>query len=111
MVQTTILKGIGALLEDGTPMVLVLDDLHWVDSESVNIICELFRMAQEKKWPLMFLSTCWNSEWYLHKDKENGNLGKLISYINNQEEHHRKKSFAEEYDEFIKKYGFTKYSK
>jgi len=24
----------------------------------------------------------------------------------NQEEHHRKKSFGEEYDEFMKKYGF-----
>ncbi len=27
-------------------------------------------------------------------------------YIQNQEEHHRKRSFAEEYDEFIVKYGF-----
>ncbi|MCL6098946.1 MAG: IS200/IS605 family transposase [Bacteroidetes bacterium] len=27
-------------------------------------------------------------------------------YINNQEVHHRKKSFSEEYDEFINKYGF-----
>ena len=27
-------------------------------------------------------------------------------YIKNQEEHHRKKSFADEYDEFLKEYGF-----
>lgn len=27
-------------------------------------------------------------------------------YINNQEVHHKKKSFSEEYDEFINKYGF-----
>ena len=30
----------------------------------------------------------------------------LRNYIRNQEEHHKKKTFANEYDEFIKKYGF-----
>jgi putative transposase len=29
-------------------------------------------------------------------------------YIDNQEEHHRKKSFAEEVEEFIKRYGFER---
>jgi putative transposase len=29
-------------------------------------------------------------------------------YIKNQEEHHRKKSFSEEYDEFLKKHGFKR---
>jgi putative transposase len=28
-------------------------------------------------------------------------------YIRNQEEHHRKKPFAEEYNEFLKEYGFS----
>ena len=28
------------------------------------------------------------------------------NYISNQEEHHKKKSFQEEYDEFIKNYKF-----
>ncbi len=28
-------------------------------------------------------------------------------YIKNQEEHHRKKSFAEEYDDLLREYGFT----
>ncbi|GAB2617757.1 IS200/IS605 family transposase [Belliella aquatica] len=31
-------------------------------------------------------------------------LDKVISYINNQKEHHRKRSFKEEYYEFLKKY-------
>jgi len=31
---------------------------------------------------------------------------KVREYIRNQEEHHRKKTFTEEYEEFIKKYGF-----
>jgi REP element-mobilizing transposase RayT len=33
-------------------------------------------------------------------------LDKVREYIGNQEEHHRKKSFLEEVEEFRKKYGF-----
>ncbi|MBL1214089.1 MAG: IS200/IS605 family transposase [Ignavibacteriae bacterium] len=33
------------------------------------------------------------------------NLNKVVKYILNQEEHHRTKSFAEEYDEFLKAYN------
>lgn len=33
-------------------------------------------------------------------------LDKVREYIRNQEEHHRKKTFKEEYDEFINKYNF-----
>jgi REP-associated tyrosine transposase len=32
------------------------------------------------------------------------NLGKVTKYIINQEEHHRKKNFAEEYEEFLQKH-------
>jgi len=30
----------------------------------------------------------------------------LNNYIDNQEEHHKKKTFQQEYEEFIKKYDF-----
>lgn len=33
-------------------------------------------------------------------------LEKVFLYIKNQKAHHRKKSFQQEYDEFIKLYGF-----
>ena len=33
-------------------------------------------------------------------------VDKVREYIKNQEVHHRKKSFSEEYQEFIDKYGF-----
>lgn len=36
-------------------------------------------------------------------------LDTVRAYIDNQEAHHKKKTFAEEYDEFIKKYGFQKF--
>ena len=31
------------------------------------------------------------------------------NYIQNQEEHHKHKTFQQEYDEFISKYGFQKF--
>jgi len=33
----------------------------------------------------------------------------IRNYIKTQEEHHKKKTFAEEYDQFLVKYGFTEY--
>ena len=36
-------------------------------------------------------------------------LPKVREYIRNQEEHHRKKSFKEEYEFFIRKYGFSRF--
>jgi hypothetical protein len=35
-------------------------------------------------------------------------LDVIRKYINNQNEHHRIKSYAEECDEFLKNYGFSK---
>jgi len=35
-------------------------------------------------------------------------IHKVRNYIRNQEEHHRKKTFSEEYNEFIDNYGFKK---
>ncbi len=36
-------------------------------------------------------------------------VNKVREYIKNQEEHHKRKTFQEEYDEFIIKYGFQKF--
>jgi REP element-mobilizing transposase RayT len=36
-------------------------------------------------------------------------VDKVREYIKNQEEHHNKKTFQEEYNEFISKYGFEKF--
>jgi len=33
------------------------------------------------------------------------NVQKIVDYIKNQEEHHRVKTFTEEYELFMKKYG------
>jgi putative transposase len=47
----------------------------------------------------------WQEEYFAVSVSESI-LDKVRDYIKNQEEHHKKKSFQEEYDEFILKYGF-----
>ncbi len=47
----------------------------------------------------------WQEEYFAVSVSESA-LGKVKEYIRNQEEHHRKKSFAEEVEEFRKRYGF-----
>ena len=47
----------------------------------------------------------WQDEYFAVSVSESG-VNKVREYIKNQEEHHSKKTFQEEYDEFMKKYGF-----
>jgi len=47
----------------------------------------------------------WQEEYFAVSVSESV-LDKVRNYIKNQEEHHKKKTFQEEYDEFILKYGF-----
>ncbi|MBK8611255.1 MAG: IS200/IS605 family transposase [Chitinophagaceae bacterium] len=47
----------------------------------------------------------WQDEYFAVSVSESG-INKVREYIKHQEEHHRKKSFQEEYDEFMEKYGF-----
>ncbi len=50
----------------------------------------------------------WQDEYFAVSVSESM-IDKVRNYIKNQEEHHKKKSFQEEYDEFISKYGFQKF--
>jgi REP element-mobilizing transposase RayT len=47
----------------------------------------------------------WQNDYFAVSVSESG-VDKVRAYIDNQEEHHKKKTFAQEYDEFISKYGF-----
>lgn len=47
----------------------------------------------------------WQDE-YIAVSVSHSAVNKVREYIKNQEEHHRKKTFTEEYQLFIKKYGF-----
>lgn len=50
----------------------------------------------------------WQDEYFAVSVSESM-LDKVREYIKNQEEHHTKKTFQEEYDDFILKYGFQKF--
>ena len=50
----------------------------------------------------------WQDEYYAVSVSES-KLGVVRNYIKNQEEHHRQKTFADEYDELIEKFGFQRF--
>jgi len=47
----------------------------------------------------------WQDEYFAVSVSES-QVNAIRKYILNQEEHHKKKTFKQEYDEFIQKYGF-----
>ena len=50
----------------------------------------------------------WQDEYFAVSVSESL-IDKVRDYIKNQEQHHRKKTFQQEYDEFISKYGFERF--
>jgi hypothetical protein len=56
------------------------------------------------KHGLMKMKFEWQDE-YIAVSVSESNVETVQRCILNQEEHHREKSFVEEFDEFIKKYG------
>jgi REP element-mobilizing transposase RayT len=50
----------------------------------------------------------WQEEYFAVSVSESG-IDKVREYIKNQETHHQHKTFQQEYDEFISKYGFKKF--
>jgi putative transposase len=60
---------------------------HWINSE--NIIHEKF---------------AWQTGYAVYSVSES-QLDKVYNYIKNQKEHHNKKSFQEEFEEFVVKHG------
>jgi putative transposase len=48
----------------------------------------------------------WQDDYFAVSVSES-QVSKVVKYIKNQEKHHTKKTFSEEVDEFILKYGFT----
>ncbi|MBE8728056.1 IS200/IS605 family transposase [Flavobacterium hungaricum] len=47
----------------------------------------------------------WQDEYFAVSLSESI-VGRVRDYIKNQEEHHKKRTFQEEYDEFMNKFGF-----
>ena len=50
----------------------------------------------------------WQDEYFAVSVSESA-VGNVRAYIDNQVSHHKKKTFMDEHDEFINKYGFQKF--
>ena len=77
--------------------------------QSVSKVAQLLK-GESSHWAnqqqLMPTKLEWQDE-YIAVSVSDSVVDTVREYIKNQEEHHRKKSFAEEYDEFLKGYGFA----
>jgi len=88
------------------------DHLHALISlkadQSISKVAQLLK-GESSHWVneqnLSRLKFEWQDEYFALSVAES-EIGAVREYIRNQEEHHRKKSYSEEYTEFMKKYGF-----
>jgi len=76
---------------DKTVMLLKGESSYWINKN------KLIRQKFE-----------WQDEYFAVSVSESA-VNRVRDYIKNQEEHHRKKSFQQECDEFMSKYGFDKF--
>ena len=65
---------------------------HWINKE--GILKEKFE---------------WQDEYFAVSVSES-HIDKIRNYIKNQEDHHSRKTWEHEYNEFIEKYGFQKFN-
>lgn len=64
------------------------ESAHWINK---NILC-----SKKLEW----------QDDYFAVSVSESSVDRVREYIRNQENHHKKKTFKEEYDEFMRKYGF-----
>ncbi|MEY3989250.1 MAG: hypothetical protein RI985_331 [Chloroflexota bacterium] len=50
-------------LFDTTPIVLWLDDVHWIDDEAKTFFTKLIADARQERWPILIVATSWPAEW------------------------------------------------
>jgi tetratricopeptide (TPR) repeat protein len=51
----------------GLPLLLILDDAHWIDARSLQLVDRLLVGADRKGWPLMVIVTHWERDWNLQE--------------------------------------------
>jgi len=55
------------------PAIIFLDDTQWIDDDALLLIRKLVEDAKSNAWPLMIVTTHWESEWKKQKsDKDKG---------------------------------------
>ena len=92
----------------------VEDHIHVLISlsrdQTISKVAQLIKGESSNWWNKNSISK-FKFEWqdeYIAVSVSESAVEKVRDYIQNKEEHHRVKSFAEEYELFLKKYGFNK---
>lgn len=64
-VTQLLISGFQRVLEgqDSIPVVLWLDDAHWIDEQSAKFLQRLWQVSCERRWPLLVVATHWEREW------------------------------------------------
>jgi REP element-mobilizing transposase RayT len=79
-------------------------------SQSIDKVVQLLK-GESSYWinqnNLTLTKFKWQNEYFAVSVSESL-VNKVREYIKRQESHHKRKSFSQEYDEFIEKYGFNK---
>lgn len=90
-------------VEDHCHLLISLNALQSISKVAFLIKGESSHWINKRK--LSKLHFEWQDE-YIAVSVSESQVNKVRKYIQNQEEHHKIKSFAEEYKLFVKKYGF-----
>ena len=61
--QDLLVNAIFQFLEQDVPVILILDDVHWFDRDSVAFLERLTARLGEQSLKLMIISTSWAKEW------------------------------------------------
>lgn len=61
--QDLLVNAIFQFLEQDVPVILILDDVHWFDADSVAFLDRLTARLGEQSLKLMIVSTSWAKEW------------------------------------------------
>ncbi|OPZ71624.1 MAG: Transposase IS200 like protein [bacterium ADurb.Bin478] len=117
--QTLRPKLLAHLLENAAKKQIYIDQINCTEdhchalislgaSQSVKDVAFLLK-GESSHWINKNKMTSGHFDWqdeYIALSVSESQSKIVRAYIYNQQEHHRKKSFLEEYNQFIKKYGF-----
>ena len=61
--RSLVIENLFLFLKKGVPVILVLDDVHYLDHDSAVFVRELVEKLNGEPLPLMLVSTCWPEYW------------------------------------------------
>ena len=80
--------------------------MNGIRSQIISHILENAKQKEINKEKLTSVKFEWANEYYAVSVSESV-LETVRAYIDNQEEHHKKRTYVEEVEEFLQKYSFS----